>query len=389
MSEKTETPEKKAPVKPRPKKQRDGSSGAFLAMVIALAAGGGSYYVWQQHLIAEQDRRALEQSIQQLLEVVEEKDRAQQARIEQLQAHRHDPVEQRLQALEQSLPDLSQQLSLQQQEWGLAEVDYLLRLADHRLQLSHDIPTAIAALGQAREQLVTYTNGDFSDVISTIEENINSLSQVSQQGTAHINAKLSEVLAKLDALPFAIEASEAPKAQPAPPPPSETAKLGERIKQWGRIVWHDIKALVTIRRSDEISRPLMNAEQRYFLQAQLRIKLETARLAAMGQNHALYGSSLKEAADWLSRYYDSNDTDVVTMYATINELATLSVDSPLPSLQPLRQQLHSQRPPAQPAAPQPTTLAPPHTTEEPAVEGMEAIPMETAPQPAAGEEGQR
>lgn len=356
MSEQTETVEKRPPAKPKPKpkprKEGSGSSGAFLAMVIALAAGGGSYYVWQQHLIAEQDRIALEESIEQLLKVVEQKDQSQLARIEQLRSHNHDNVEQRLAALEQTLPNLSQQLTLQQHDWNLAEVDYLLRLAENRLQLSRDIPTAIAALSQARDQLIRYTGDNFSDLVAKIEENIESLAQLQQTSIAQINQHLGALIVALETLPFAVQAERDEKPRQAPQPLAKDAELAERVQYWGHVVWHDIKSLVTIRRSDEISRPLMNPEQRYLLQAQLRLKLETARLAAMGHDQPLYQASLSEAANWLRRYYDGSDDKVTSAQTTLDKLAAITVDPQLPSLQALRQQLHAERPAAAITAPE-------------------------------------
>ena len=351
MSEKKVATKSEAVHKQRSNKQTSGSTGAFLAMVIALAAGGGSYYVWQQHLIAEQDRQALEQSIEQLLEVIEEKDRAQLSRIEQLQQHRHDSVEQRLGALEQALPNLSQQLTLQQHDWSLAEVDYLLRLAEHRLQLSHDIPTTIIALSQARDQLSSHTNGHFAAVVDAIDANINTLVAIEQDNIGQITLRLSNLLTTLDTLPYAAQAKHKEKPQRARTPLAADAELAERIKHWGGVVWHDLKSLVTIRRSDEVSRPLMNPEQRYFLQAQLHLKLETARLAATGRNQPLYRATLEEASSWLSRYYDNSDRRVVESLATLNELTALTVNPELPSLQGLRQQLHAERPPSTPSLP--------------------------------------
>ena len=346
MSEQTEKVEKRSPPKQKPKKEGSGSTGAFLATVIALAAGGGSYYVWQQHLIAEQGRQVLEQSIEQLLKVVEQKDSAQLARIEQLRAHSHNGVEQRITTLEQTLPHLSQQLTLQQHDWNLAEVDYLLRVAENRLQLSRDIPTAIAALSQARDQLIRNAGGNFTGVVANIEKSIESLAKLEQGSISQINLQLGELIAALETLPFAVQAERQQPARQAPTPVAEDAETGERLKYWGRMMWQDIKSLVTIRRSDEISRPLMNPEQRYFLQAQLRLKLETARLAAMGHNQPLYLASLTEAASWLKRYYDGSDAGVSSTLTTLGELAAITVDPELPSLQTLRQQLHADRPAA-------------------------------------------
>jgi len=383
MSEKKETVEKQKqpPVSHPPKKQRDGSSssGAFLAMAIALCAAGGSYYLWQQHLVAERDRQALEKSIEQLLRVVEEKDQAQQARIEQLLQHRHQEVEQRIDALEQSLPDLSQQLSLQQQEWGLAEVDYLLRTAEHRLQLNRDIPTAITALSQAREQLLARTNGRFADVITAIGKNITNLKNLEQNALGLATTRLGELIATVDTLPFALETARKVQQVEALPPPAADAELADKLKHWGRVVWRDLKSLVTIRRNDVVSQPLVEPQQRYLLQTQLRIKLETARLAAIDHNQPLYLATLDEAGTLLSRYFDSQDPAVAESSAILKQLSGLQVDPQLPSLAVLRQMLHAAMQQAPALKPQP---AAPETVEPPRQQQPPSVPQEI-PQPPA------
>jgi uncharacterized protein HemX len=337
MSEKTETIEKKPAAKPKPKKERDGSSGAFLAMLIALGAAGGSYYIWQQHLIAEQDRMVLEESIEELLTVVEQKDQAQQIRIEQLKSHQHNDVEQRVATLEQSLPELNQRLSVQQQEWGLAEVDYLLRTAEHRLQLNRDIPTAIIALEQAREQLTNHTNGEFVDVIGAIDQYIAEISQQKGNGLEPISA----LIASSASLPVALAAPGEVVTNSAPQPLDEGAELMDKMKYWGKVVLHDIKSLVTIRKSDDRQQPIIGEQQAELLRGQLAIKLESARLAALQHNQALYSTTLAEAKGLLESRFDGTDTAVQGAIATLDVLGAIHVDTPLPSLNGLRQQLHA------------------------------------------------
>ncbi|MCW8918165.1 MAG: uroporphyrinogen-III C-methyltransferase [Gammaproteobacteria bacterium] len=331
--------------KPAPRPQGSGSSGAFLAMVLALAAGGGSYYVWQQYLGAEQERRVLQQGIERLLEVVEQSEAAQRQRIEQLAGHRHAEVEQRLVVLERSLPALGQQLTLQQHDWSLAEVDYLLRLADHHLQLSHDLPGAIAALRQAHEQLARYGNGHYAGVAAHIAAQIEQLTALEESGAAVVIARLGTVLGMLEGLPFVTPLAHATTTpQPADTVPNEAAPLGERLRHWGRLVWQDLRSLVTIRRSGEGGRPLPATEQRQLSQAELRLALQSARLAVLTRNQPLFSASLQEAVELLNRDYDTGAAAVVEMLASLTQLATLPVAPELPSLQGVRQQLHAARP---------------------------------------------
>jgi uroporphyrin-3 C-methyltransferase len=320
-------------------------------MVLALAAAGGSYYVWLQHLGAEQERQALRQRIEQLLEVVGQSDAAQRQRIEQLAEHRHAGVEQRLGTLEQSLPALGRQLAVQQRDWSLAEVDYLLRLADHHLQLSHDLPGAIATLRQAEEQLRRYGNGDYSAVAARLAAQIEQLTLLNGQGSAAVSARLTALFDTLEGLPLAALPGEgSTPAKPVAPvttpdaTPNDSAPLGERLRHWGRVVWQDLRSLVTIRHGGAPSHPLPSTEHRQLARTQLRLTLQGARFAVMTRNQPLFDASLQEAVDQLNHNYDTRDGAVLEALAALSGLTTLNVNPALPSLQGLRQQLHAARP---------------------------------------------
>jgi uroporphyrin-3 C-methyltransferase len=340
-------------------------------MVLALAAAGGSYYVWLQHLGAEQERQALRQRIEQLLEVVGQSDAAQRQRIERLAEHRHTGVEQRLETLEQSLPALGRQLALQQRDWSLAEVDYLLRLADHHLQLSHDLPGAIATLRQADEQLRRYGNGDYSAVAARLAAQIEQLTLLNEQGSAAVIARLTALFNTLEGLPLAALPNEgATPAKPVAPvttpdaTPDDSARLGglgERLRHWGRVVWQDLRSLVTIRHGDAQSHPLLSTEHRQLARTQLRLTLQGARFAVVTRNQPLFDASLQEAVDQLNHDYDTRDGAVVEALAALSGLATLNVNPALPSLQGLRQQLHAAQP--SPSVAQPTGAAESNTME--------------------------
>jgi uroporphyrin-3 C-methyltransferase/uroporphyrinogen III methyltransferase/synthase len=98
---------------------------------------------------------------------------------------------------------------------------------------------------------------------------------------------------------------------------------------------------VTIRRSDEVERPLVNPQQRALLQERLQLKLETARLAALGHNQALYLASLGETDTLLRRYFDMEAAEVGQALTELDALQALNADQAPPSLMPLRQQLQA------------------------------------------------
>ncbi len=358
----------------------------IVAILIAVVASAITFYLWQQHRIAEQDRQALATSIERLLQVVEEKERTQQSSIGQLNQRHQElkrELKQQMVMLEKRVPDISQQLLSHQRDWNLAEVDYLLRLAGHRLQLSHDVPSAITALTLSRDLLATHGGAKFSAVVAMIGENIDKLEEFNKNGPAQAVSRLSALIAALDSLPFVATGEkligEGTETQSAGKEPT----LSERVSYWGQKIWADLKSLVVIRHRSDIGQPLTTQNQRFFIQAQLQLKLEAARLSAMANNQVLFVANLEEADKLLRRYFDSEDSAVSAASATLKELSTHTVEPQLPPLQLIREQLYQRvRGEAEGASAKPQVKpAPPKAaaTAQPAEGGSEVPATESQP----------
>lgn len=400
MNEKTEMPEEpEVPEVPEekehhPAKQSSGSSAAFLATAIALAAGGGTFYMWQQQQAMHKETQALELSIDRLLSVVEERHKTELQRIDALAQHHHPETEAQLGRVETLVHDLRGRLGQERREWAVAEVEYLLRVADHRLTLEHDKDTALAALRDARQRLALQEQDVYQPVIRQIDSDVDKLSAVSLPDRDRIAAELATLSAAVEQWPYAIRET-ALEEQPAAVAPE--AAGGEEVaeKGWRKIlamIWSDIKSLVTIRHNGEVPRPLLEPEQHYFLQQNMQLKLQAARLALLGGNNRAYRDSLNEAAAWLQRYFDTSAPAVREAQATIEQLAEIDLEPALPALGnsiELLQQAAMQIPPSPAPAPVPAP-APPATPAEEKPEAKPAAPVappkESEAAPAAAEQ---
>ncbi len=382
MNEKTEMPEEpEVPEMPEekehhPAKQSSGSSAAFLATAIALAAGGGTFYMWQQQQAMHKETQALEQSIDRLLSVVEERHKTELQRIDALAQHHHPKTEAQLARVETLVHDLRGRLGQERREWAVAEVEYLLRVADHRLTLEHDKDTALAALREARQRLALQEQDVYQPVIHQIDSDIDKLSSVSLPDRDRIATELATLSAAVEHWPYAIRET-APEKQPAAAPAATEAVApeaagGEEVaeKGWRKIlamIWSDIKSLVTIRHNGEVPRPLLEPEQHYFLQQNMQLKLQAARLALLGGNNRAYRDSLNEAAAWLQRYFDTSAPAVREAQATIEQLAEIDLEPALPTLGnsiELLQQAAMQIPPSPAPRPLPAAAPPAAPAEE-------------------------
>lgn len=377
-----------------PAKQSSGSTLAFLAIVIALGAGGGIFYVWQQQLAIQGENRALEQRIDSLLSVVEERHRNQLERIDTLAEHRHAETEQQLERVDGAIQELRGRIGMEHREWAVAEVEYLLRIAEHRLNLERDQSAALALLHEARSLLAMQEQGEYLPVLRLIDTDIRKLTAVSLPDRGALAAELADLAATVTALPLAVVETTGVDAQPsAESAPRETQS--SESSGWRRVagmIWQDIRSLVTIRREGVAPRPLLQPDQHYFLKQNLQLKLETARLALLAGNSRTYRDALAEADEWLQRFFDTSARAVTEARATIARLAPIELQPQLPAIgrsRQLLQQVTRQLQPRGKPMPEPAAQTPPAASAakqaEPAATGEAQRPAPAADEASAGD----
>lgn len=328
MSEETEVPEVPEQKEHHPVKQSSGGSGAFLAILIALSAAGGVYYLWQQQQGMRQENRALEQS----LNAVEERHNTLVQRIDTLAQHHHPDTEEQVGKVERLVQDLHDRLGQGQREWMIAEVEYLLRIAGNRLTLEHDKDTTVAALKQARERLATLEQDNYLPVIRQIDSDISKLTAISLPDREQIATELAALIGAAEHWPSTVSRKDDTESEPVG---ETTAETPERDSGWRAMlagIWDDIRGLVTIRRNGEIPSPMLEPKQHAFLQQNLQLKLEAARLALLAGNTRAYHGSLNEAAEWLQRYFDTSAPAVSEAQGRVRQLAAIDLEPALPAL---------------------------------------------------------
>lgn len=400
-SEQAETPEQTAEQhEHHPAKQSSGSSGPFIALLLAITAIVAVVLLWQQQMATQKDAQALQQGVSKLLTVVEQRHKSLQ---QQITSHRHPATDAQLEQTTAKLRDIRSRLGLEQHQWFIAEMEYLLRTASHRLTLEHDKETALAALQQARLRLSGQDNNNYQPVLQQVNEDIAKLKAVSFPDRNRIAAEIATLIDAVEHWPFAVRKNHGNKRQapekegvseqPAPDGQAEAAEKagqGTGLSQMFDRIWQDFKGLVTIRRNGDVARPLLQPQQRYFLQQNMQLKLQAARLALLAGNDKAYRDSLLEANTWLTNYFDISSLPVSEAKSTIEQLASVDLSPELPSLSKSIALLHqvemNLRPqteilPAQPVTSKPTKQTKGDSPKKPTTplpEQTETKPKETA-----------
>lgn len=192
--------------------------------------------------------------------------------------------------------------------WLIAETENLLVIAQHRLAYARDARQALAALRVADRQLQQLGDPDFQPVRKQMEGEIGSLEAYERLDLSGMAQRLGQLGNNVRALALA-------------PEPVYSGATGAGAEQgFFHEVWRDLRNLVSIRTTTEVRRPLLLAEQKYFLRENLRLMLYGAQVALLHGDIATVELNINAALQWLRNYYDLNTPAV---QAAITELDTI------------------------------------------------------------------
>ena len=323
---------------------------ALLASLIALAGSG--FTVYNSHFKAQGDTNKLLTGVNSiggdvkvLAERVTQLQRDQQ-KIEQSSVSEEQLQTRLLEASNQSdlaLRDIKQvQTTLQDaftkvsertersaDKFALEEVSQLLKLANNSAVFSNDKKAAITALRLADSQLKQLSDPRYAAVRRTINQEIGSLEASESVDVPTLTSKINLLSNRITSLPLENEPPvvDGQVKVVNEEPETELTASSELKKLWATVL-----DTVKIRRVDQPPRPLLEPEQRYFLDQNIVLKLNTAELAVLQTRPETYQRSIQDALAWLNEYYDPRDQNVKDVIAQLENLKSQSFGQDLPSI---------------------------------------------------------
>ncbi len=231
-----------------------------------------------------------------------------------------------------------------------ADIEQLLLIANDSLILQHDLTTALAALRTADERLRALADPAFAETRRQLANEIAALQSTPRPDITGAAFAITGLQQQLDAL--TLDSLRAPGGEREAP--GLDVANGEAVDLSGwratmQDLWERLSALVVIRRSDDADGPLIAPDQRVFLNQNLWLRLESARLTLLARDAEGLRHHLGIARDWLARHYDADDTRVAALLGGIDELERLDIEPDLPdisaSLKALRDALERRRSP--------------------------------------------
>lgn len=348
--EQTADPAREPPSKPR--RSAVGPAALVLALAALALALAGGYYLWQQLEMLRSNQQTLAaqstltqvtdrlgQTETQLRQSVEAANRAADNNRQMLGEldKRQDALARNQTTLQERLGRLDVETRARQGEWLRSEAAYLANLAIARVNLQRDVDGALAALKLA-DDLLARLNTQAIEERRAINKAVNALVGVNTPDVTELVVRIDALVAKVDVLPLDVQVDGIVEPQQAPETQQETAPTGWQnrlARAWQRFK-DTLGQLVIVQRGEPVE-PLIAPEERYFLYHNLRLRLESARLALLEGNEAIYRRSLDRSAEWIERYYATGEPAVESALAEIERLSQVEIRPDLPQLAPLLQ----------------------------------------------------
>lgn len=217
------------------------------------------------------------------------------------------------------------------QDWLLAEAEFLIRMAHHRVQMEADAEGAVSLL-KAADDVIRQGEipGGFA-VRAAIAADVAALELAPSVDITGYFLRISALSGQIDNLQEQQPDYAAPGVVPSDSVESAEASLGDRVLGIGARVGQHLSNQFEFRRGQEPIRPLLPASELYYLRQNLRLQLQTARLALLRRDQTVYAASLIESADWIETHFDDDQVSSVVVDA-LRELASANVEQSVPQI---------------------------------------------------------
>jgi len=314
------------------KQAKRGVKLGTIAIVLAILFGGGlTLHSQQQQAQYQAQIKALQTELTQTRASIDQKlaDAKQQAVEHANQVtHRAEVVltqqQKTIESLQVAVADMK---GRRPNDWLLAEADYLVKLAGRKLFLEHDVESATQLMESADQRIAALNDPSLTPLRKAMANDITKLKTIPLLDRDGLVLRLISLQQQVDHLPLA-NAILPQAAQ------QEQQTVSEDINNWQQNLMTSLKDFadnfITFRTRDGNVVPLLSPEQHFYLQENLKAKLETAIKAVYAENQEMYTTALSTAAQWSGLFFNLDDSQVTAFSGTLEQLGKQKVQVEYP-----------------------------------------------------------
>ena len=344
-------------VRPEPEPKKRGAGIAWLALLLsaaALAAVGYTLYEdWRNAAADEVDsavaglesqltatRRSLS-DLESRVGDIDTADDGTAAAVEALGRELDERVRMlsslpgRMTTLESSMSSLAGVSDSARSTWLLAEAEYYLQIANAQLQLANNPQLASMALSMADERVAQIADPALTDVRRAIADESAALGVMEKPDIAGATLTLASLARVVESLPLARAAvADASDAE------SFDAEQSGVQRAWAAVK-STASGLVKVTPPEQEKLAMLTPDGESFLRNNIALQLQSARLALLRGEQAVFEQTLDDTSALLDDYFDTDSAQVASARETLSEIRgsvfTTSVPDISTSLRLLRQ----------------------------------------------------
>ncbi len=319
----------------KPPRRRPGNSVAWLAFLVALialaAAGYTAWQDWQSardtsanDSVARLDGR-ITNSVQSLADLESRvaelgtRDPGIDAEINALRSDLDERIRllsslpARMSTLESAVASLAGVSEGARDAWILAESEYYMQIANAQLQLANNPHLASLALKMADERIVQLANPALTDVRRAISDELAMLDVMEKPDIEGATLTLASLARVVESLPLASAAKTDEESSVTDPELSGPGRAWASVK-------NAMSGLVKVTPPDRAKLVQLSPDAEFFLRNNIALQLQSARLALLRGEQAIFEQTLEDTSALLNEYFDAESASVSGALETINEI---------------------------------------------------------------------
>lgn len=218
----------------------------------------------------------------------------------------------RVSAVENSVASLIGISAGARETFLLAEAEYYLQIANAQLQLANNPHLASLALGMADERVTQLSDPGLTAVRRAISDELAALEVMEKPDLEGVTLTLASLARVVESLPLA-----------GTTPEEESVDVDDERSGVDR-AWGSVKdamsGLVKVTPPDQAKLALVSPDAEYFLRNNIALQLQSARLALLRGEQAIFEQTLDDTSALLDTYFDSSSEQVTSAQLTIKEI---------------------------------------------------------------------
>lgn len=239
------------------------------------------------------------------------------------------------QAVNEAQARLQQATQRTETQWALNEVEQILMIGERQITLEHNPARAVTAFRTADQRLQSLTDPKVASLRDAVRADLAALEQITPPKIDEVITALAKLESQSLQLPTGprITVSEnngnnASALLSNVENPAPESKPLQAVRGLAEATWDAVRGQVISRQDGKVVPATLTADQAFVVHQNLRLKLESARLAALRADNVGFHASLSDAAQWVGDFFRPDASETQQFLDGVKQLTMVNLNVP-------------------------------------------------------------